>query len=112
MGRLSPIVHVWFSCEMVSVAGALQGQQNKQDPPQSTAMCSRPFLGIAVAMRVCWYQLAGADFNTRVTFQVWKKIWTDPDWLKIDDSGHGAGNMKTRLELYEALLAFLDQHLR
>ena len=27
---------------------------------------------------------------------------TDPDWLKIDDSGHGAGNMKTRLELYEA----------
>ena len=37
---------------------------------------------------------------------------TDPDWLKIDDSGHGAGNMKTRLELYEALLAFLDQHLR
>ena len=50
MGRLSPIVHVWFSCEMVSVAGALQGQQNKQDPPQSTAMCSRPFLGIAVGV--------------------------------------------------------------
>ncbi len=37
---------------------------------------------------------------------------TNPDWLKIDDSGHGAGNIQTRLELYEALLAFLDQHLR
>ena len=37
---------------------------------------------------------------------------TDPDWLEIDDSGHGAGNIQTRLELYEALLGFLDQHLR
>ncbi|OUV63348.1 MAG: hypothetical protein CBC82_04385 [Cellvibrionales bacterium TMED122] len=37
---------------------------------------------------------------------------TDPDWLEIDDSGHGAGNIRTRLELYEALLGFLDQHLR
>ena len=37
---------------------------------------------------------------------------TDPDWLEIEDSGHGAGNIQTRLELYEALLGFLDQHLR
>jgi hypothetical protein len=36
----------------------------------------------AASMRVCWYQLAGADFNTKVTSQVWKKFWTDPDWLK------------------------------
>ena len=39
-------------------------------------------------------------------------VGSAPVWLKIDESGHGAGNIKTRLELYESLLAFLEGHLR
>jgi len=31
--------------------------------------------------------------------------------LKIDDSGHGAGSLENRLELYESLLGFLDSNL-
>ena len=36
----------------------------------------------------------------------------EPEWIRIDQSGHGAGSLETRLELYEGLLAFLDEHLR
>ena len=39
-------------------------------------------------------------------------VGSAPVWLKIDESGHGAGNIKTRLELYESLLAFLEGSLR
>ncbi len=39
-------------------------------------------------------------------------VGSEPVWLKIDESGHGAGNIKTRLELYESLLAFLEGSLR
>ena len=40
-----------------------------------------------------------------------KDAGKDSVWLKIDDSGHGAGSLKNRLELYEGLLAFLDSNL-
>ncbi|MEC7075797.1 MAG: prolyl oligopeptidase family serine peptidase, partial [Pseudomonadota bacterium] len=40
-----------------------------------------------------------------------EEVGKDPKWLKIDDSGHGAGSLKNRLELYEGLLGFLDSNL-
>ena len=40
-----------------------------------------------------------------------KDAGKDSVWLKIDDSGHGAGSLKNRLELYEGLLGFLDSNL-
>jgi dienelactone hydrolase len=40
-----------------------------------------------------------------------EEVGKDPKWLKIDDSGHGAGSLENRLELYESLLGFLDSNL-
>ncbi len=36
---------------------------------------------------------------------------TEPGWIRLDQSGHGAGSLENRLELYEGLLAFLDSNL-
>jgi hypothetical protein len=35
-----------------------------------------------------------------------------PVWIELDESGHGAGSMKNRLELYQGLLNFLDENLK
>ena len=40
-----------------------------------------------------------------------EEVGKDPKWPEIDDSGHGAGSLKNRLELYEGLLGFLDSNL-
>ena len=36
----------------------------------------------------------------------------DPEWLILEESGHGAGNLTNRLILYEALLGFLEREIR
>ena len=39
-----------------------------------------------------------------------EEVGKDPKWLKIEDSGYGAGSLKNRLDLYEGLLGFLDSN--
>lgn len=39
------------------------------------------------------------------------KVGKDPEWLKIGDSGHGAGSLENRRMLYQSLLTFLDRNL-
>jgi dipeptidyl aminopeptidase/acylaminoacyl peptidase len=34
-----------------------------------------------------------------------------PVWLKLDDSGHGAGNLENRVKLYNGLLEFFEHNL-
>lgn len=36
----------------------------------------------------------------------------EPGWIQLDQSGHGAGSVENRIELYEGLLAFLDDNLK
>ena len=35
-----------------------------------------------------------------------------PVWLKLDDSGHGAGNLENRVKLYNGLLEFFERNLK
>ena len=41
-----------------------------------------------------------------------RKAGKDVEWIEIDQSGHGAFSMKSKLELYEGLLGFLDANLK
>ena len=41
-----------------------------------------------------------------------KDAGKDVEWIEIAQSGHGAFSMKSKLELYEGLLAFLDSNLK
>lgn len=40
-----------------------------------------------------------------------EKAGKNVEWIEIDQSGHGAFSMKSKLELYEGLLGFLDANL-
>ncbi len=35
----------------------------------------------------------------------------EPGWIELKQSGHGAGSLENRIELYEGLLNFLDRNL-
>ena len=36
----------------------------------------------------------------------------EPVWIKLEGSGHGAGSIENKLELYEGLLNFLEENLK
>lgn len=40
-----------------------------------------------------------------------KKAGKDVEWIEINQSGHGAFSMRSKMELYEGLLSFLDANL-
>lgn len=44
--------------------------------------------------------------------KAFKKAGKDVEWIEIDQSGHGAFSMKSKLILYEGLLGFLDANLK